>query len=55
MPAQLLDIIPNRHLASTETYNSFVESEYDGDLNWYKKPMQMPNGDMGTVASFTTL
>lgn len=55
MPAQLLDIIPSRHLASTETYNSFVESEYDGDLNWYKKPMQMPNGDMGTVASFIIL
>jgi hypothetical protein len=55
MPAELLDLIPNRHLQSTETYNNFVANSYDGDLNWYKQPMNMPDGSAGTVASFTIL
>ena len=55
MPAQLLDLIPNRHLQSTDTYNNFVTSNYNGDLNWYKQPMDMPDGSAGTVASFTIL
>jgi hypothetical protein len=55
MPAQLLDLIPNRHLQSTDTYNDFVTNSYGGDLNWYKKPMDMPDGSAGTVASFTIL
>ena len=55
MPAQLLDLIPNRHLQSTDTYNDFVTSNYKGDLNWYKQPMNMPDGSIGTVASFTIL
>jgi len=55
MPAQLLDLIPNRHLQSTDTYKDFVTDTYKGDLNWYKQPMNMPDGSAGTVASFTIL
>ena len=40
MPAQLLDLIPSRYLASPDTYNDFVTNEYNGNLNWYKQPFK---------------
>ena len=54
MSAQLLDIIPSRHLASTDTYNDFVTNQYGGDLNWYKQPFK--KGDYeGTVGNYIIL
>ena len=55
MPAQFLDLIPSRHLESVDTYNAFVTSDYGGDNNWWKQPVNMPDGTEGTFADFTIL
>ena len=55
MPSQLLDIIPQRHLEDTNSYNDFVNTMYGDDFNWYKKPASYKDVDGktvdGTVAS----
>ena len=55
MPAQFLDLIPSRHLESVDTYNDFVTSDYEGNNNWWKQPVNMPDGTQGTFADFTIL
>jgi len=55
MPAQFLDLIPSRHLESTETYDAFVTSEHEGDSNFWKQPINMPDGTEVTFADFTIL
>ena len=55
MPAQFLDLIPSRHLESVDTYNDFVTSDWEGDSNFWRKQVNMPDGTEGTFADFTIL
>ena len=53
MSVDFYNLIPSIYTANFNTYKGYVDSQHDGNFDWWKMPVQMPDGSMGTRESYT--
>ena len=53
MSVDFYNLIPSIYTANFNTYKGYVDSQHDGNFDWWRMPMQMSDGSMGTRESYT--
>jgi hypothetical protein len=53
MSVDFYNLIPSIYTANFDTYKGYVDSQHDGNFDWWRMPVEMPDGSMGTRESYT--